>query len=135
MSQASLADPDPAASELPDIYVDPRIPADAYRPTFVKSLAVVPIRQHDPLGAIGACWARTHEATPHEVALLQALANATAVASANVELRLLPSAASAVSASTASSSARPSIWCAWSTTCSAAAASSSCACRRCPGPA
>lgn len=71
---------------IPDIYVDPRIPADAYRPTFVKSLAVVPIREHDPLGAIGAYWARTHEATPHEVALLQALANATAVAIANVEL-------------------------------------------------
>ncbi len=27
------------AAVIPDIYVDPRIPADAYRPTFVKSLA------------------------------------------------------------------------------------------------
>src|SRR5262249_39201177 len=27
---------------IPDIYVDPRIPQDAYRPTFVKSLVMVP---------------------------------------------------------------------------------------------
>jgi GAF domain-containing protein len=29
---------------IEDIYADDRIPADAYRPTFVKSLAMVPIR-------------------------------------------------------------------------------------------
>jgi len=28
---------------IEDIYADPRIPADAYRPTFVRSLAMVPI--------------------------------------------------------------------------------------------
>src|SRR5215467_12485878 len=32
---------EPAVIE--DIYADPRIPAEAYRPTFVKSLAMVPI--------------------------------------------------------------------------------------------
>ena len=37
---------------IPDIYVDPRIPADAYRPTFVKSLVMVPIRIKAPIGAI-----------------------------------------------------------------------------------
>ncbi|MFS8065890.1 MAG: ATP-binding protein [Byssovorax sp.] len=71
---------------IPDIYVDPRIPADAYRPTFVQSLAVAPIREKDPIGAIGAYWATRHEATLHEMGLLQALANASAVAIANVEL-------------------------------------------------
>jgi len=35
---------------IADIYSDPRIPADAYRPTFVKSLAMVPIRTIDPIG-------------------------------------------------------------------------------------
>lgn len=30
---------------IDDIYADPRIPADAYRPTFVKSLAMVPVRR------------------------------------------------------------------------------------------
>ncbi len=36
-----------------DIYADARIPADAYRPTFVKSLVMVPIRTESPIGAIG----------------------------------------------------------------------------------
>ena len=30
---------------IPDIYLDPRIPHEAYRPTFVKSLVMVPVRQ------------------------------------------------------------------------------------------
>src|SRR5688572_21632047 len=29
---------------IPDIYADDRIPHEAYRPTFIKSLAMVPIR-------------------------------------------------------------------------------------------
>src|SRR5512146_569778 len=38
---------------IEDIYEDPRIPLDAYRPTFVRSLAMIPIRREDPLGAVG----------------------------------------------------------------------------------
>ncbi|HZT30752.1 MAG TPA: response regulator [Bryobacteraceae bacterium] len=45
------------AAVIEDIYADPRIPADAYRPTFVKSLAMVPIRTEAPVGAIGNYWA------------------------------------------------------------------------------
>ena len=30
---------------IKDIYEDPRVPAEAYRPTFVRSLAMVPIRR------------------------------------------------------------------------------------------
>ncbi len=71
---------------LEDIYLDPRIPADAYRPTFVKSLAMVPVRQADPLAAIGTYWATTHLATTRELWLLQTLADSTALALANVEL-------------------------------------------------
>lgn len=71
---------------IPDIYVDPRIPVDAYRPTFVKSLVMVPIRKPDPLGAIGNYWASHHEASPEEVELLQALAETTAVAMENVRV-------------------------------------------------
>ena len=74
------------AAVVPDISLDPRIPLDAYLPTFVRSLACVPIRAKDPIGAIGAYWARCYEATARDVALLQALANASAVALANVEL-------------------------------------------------
>lgn len=71
---------------IPDIYVDPRIPVDAYRPTFVKSLVMVPIRTAAPIGSIGNYWAQPHQATSEEVELLQALANTTAVALENVQV-------------------------------------------------
>jgi signal transduction histidine kinase/CheY-like chemotaxis protein len=71
---------------IPDIYKDPRIPHDAYRPTFVRSLAMVPIRSAQPIGAIGNYWASQHECTPSELALLEALANSTAVAMENVNV-------------------------------------------------
>jgi GAF domain-containing protein len=69
-----------------DIDADPRIPTEAYEPTFVKSLVMVPIRTVAPLGAIGTYWAQQHRATPEEVAVLQALADSTAVALENVQL-------------------------------------------------
>lgn len=71
---------------IPDIYADPRIPHGAYRPTFVKSLVMVPIRTSAPIGAIGNYWATHHEATPEEVELLQTLANTTSVAMENVRV-------------------------------------------------
>ncbi|HAV62670.1 MAG TPA: histidine kinase [Verrucomicrobiales bacterium] len=71
---------------IEDIYADPRIPAEAYRPTFVKSLAMVPIRTASPVGAIGNYWASHHDPTPEEVMLLQALADSTSVAMENVQL-------------------------------------------------
>jgi signal transduction histidine kinase len=74
------------AAVIEDIYSDARIPVDAYRPTFVKSLAMVPIRATAPVGAIGNYWASRHKATPEELRLLQALANSTAIAMENVQL-------------------------------------------------
>lgn len=71
---------------IEDIYQDDRIPIDAYRPTFVKSLVMVPIRTHNPLGAIGNYWAENRMPTPMEVKWLQALADTTAVAIENVQL-------------------------------------------------
>lgn len=65
---------------IDDIYADSRVPADAYQPTFVKSLVMVPIREENPIGAIGTYWARQYQATADEIELLQALANTTAVA-------------------------------------------------------
>lgn len=67
-----------------DIYLDERIPHEAYRPTFVKSLVMVPIRSVDPIGAIGNYWAQEHDPTDEEVRLLQALADSTSVAMENV---------------------------------------------------
>jgi GAF domain-containing protein len=69
---------------IPDIYVDERIPIEAYRPTFVKSLAMVPIRTIDPIGAIGNYWAKHHVPTEIELELLQALADITSVSIENV---------------------------------------------------
>jgi signal transduction histidine kinase len=71
---------------IEDIYADPRIPADAYRPTFVKSLAMVPIRKERPIGAIGNYWARQRVPAREEVAVLEALANVTSVTLENVDL-------------------------------------------------
>lgn len=71
---------------IEDIYADARIPHDAYRPTFVKSLAMMPIRTIDPIGAIGAYWATTKKPTEEQLRLLQALADSTSIAVANVEL-------------------------------------------------
>ena len=61
-----------------DIYQDERILQDAYRPTFVKSLVMVPVRADEPIAAIGAYWAREHLATAGEVLILEALAEAAA---------------------------------------------------------
>lgn len=74
------------AVSLPDIYADARIPADAYRPTFVKSLVMVPIRETDPIGAIGVYWASSHTATENEIRTLQALADSTSIAMENVRV-------------------------------------------------
>jgi len=71
---------------VPDISVDGRIPHDAYRRTFVKSLAIVPVRTEAPIAAIGAYWATPHEASPDELHALQTLANGASLALANVQL-------------------------------------------------
>lgn len=71
---------------IEDIYQDPRIPKDAYRPTFVKSLVMVPIREARPIGAIGNYWARNRAASEGEIRLLKALANSTSTALENVAL-------------------------------------------------
>jgi len=76
-----------AAVVVPDIDLDDRVPRDAMRGTFVRSLMVVPIRTLDPVGAIGNYWAVRHEPTSLEVSLLQALADSTAVALENVRIR------------------------------------------------
>lgn len=71
---------------IPDIMLDERIPQDAYRPTFVRSLVMVPIRRRDPIGAIGNYWAELYHPSLEEVQLLQALADSTSVAMESVQL-------------------------------------------------
>ena len=74
------------AAVIEDIYADDRIPYDVYRPTFVNSLAMVPIRTLEPVGAIGNYWAKPHLPSEEEVKLLRALADTTAVALENVRI-------------------------------------------------
>jgi putative nucleotidyltransferase with HDIG domain len=74
------------AAVIEDIYADDRVPHSAYRPTFVQSLAMVPIRAADPIGAIGNYWATRHRPDEAELELLQALADSTAVALENVRV-------------------------------------------------
>lgn len=71
---------------IEDIYKDPRIPIDAYRPTFVQSLAMVPIRRQKPVGAIGVYWAEHRQRNDEELRLLQALADSVSIAMENVSL-------------------------------------------------
>lgn len=69
---------------IEDIYMDERIPQDAYRPTFVKSLMMVPIHTVNPYGAIGIYWANNYKPEEEEKVLIQTLADATAIAIENV---------------------------------------------------
>lgn len=71
---------------VPDIRADARIPLEAYEPTFVRSLVMVPIRSSAPIGAIGTYFARPHTADARTVELLQALADTTSVALENVQV-------------------------------------------------
>jgi signal transduction histidine kinase len=76
---------------IPDIYADPRIPKDAYRPTFVRSLAMVPVRHEQAaIAAMGAYWASSRQVTPEELELLETVANSAALAIAFVEVQQAP---------------------------------------------
>jgi GAF domain-containing protein len=67
-----------------DVFVDDRILISAYRPTFVTSMAMVPVRDLDPFAAIGAYWATRHRASEGEMRYLEVLADASAVALARI---------------------------------------------------
>lgn len=71
---------------IEDIYLDERVPLDAYSPTFVRSLVVTPVRPDEPIAAIGAYWSQARRPTAEEVANLTLIARATATAFANVNL-------------------------------------------------
>ncbi|HEY4116071.1 MAG TPA: ATP-binding protein [Rhizomicrobium sp.] len=72
---------------VPDIYADARIPHDAYRPTFVKSLVMTPVKTTETIAAIGAYWAETRRFDETELVLLEALARSTAAALSAIQAR------------------------------------------------
>ena len=75
-----------ATTVVPDISVDPRIPMEAYRPTFVRSLAVVPVGSVAPAAAIGVYWAELRVPGADTVRALERLAGHTAEAIERVGL-------------------------------------------------
>jgi two-component sensor histidine kinase len=68
------------AVPITDIYKDPRVPADLYRPTFVRSLIMAPVGPGEAMAALGAYWAETREHSREEVEQLQAIADAAGAA-------------------------------------------------------
>jgi GAF domain-containing protein len=75
---------------VPDIVLDERIPQEAYRPTFVQSLAMVPVGSPHPVGAIGVYWARRNGPSADNVRALEDLAKRTAAALDRVGLAAAP---------------------------------------------
>lgn len=69
---------------IEDIYTDSRIPIDVYKKTFVQSLAMVPIKTNDPIGAIGCYWSEKYKPTPEQIKVLQVLADTAAIAIDNI---------------------------------------------------
>jgi GAF domain-containing protein len=63
---------------IPDVYDDPRVLLSAYRGTFVRSMAMVPVGK-PPLGAIGAYWAAHHVASRSEMEMLAAIADSALI--------------------------------------------------------
>src|SRR5690348_2663154 len=55
---------------IEDVFTDPRIPYDAYLPTFVKSLIMTPVGESH-VAAMGAYWKDTRRFSDEEVALVQ----------------------------------------------------------------
>lgn len=74
------------AVAVSDIDLDERLRPETYGGTFVKSMAMVPIRSSSPVGAIGTYWNRIHTPSKAEISALQSLADATAVTLENVSL-------------------------------------------------
>jgi len=72
---------------ISDIYADPRIPHDSYRPTFVKSLVMTPVKAPEPIAAIGAYWSETRDFDESELVVLEALARSTAAALSAIQAR------------------------------------------------
>lgn len=75
------------AVAIQDVFSDPRVPADAYRPTFVQSLAMAPVRREAPLAALGAYWKAVQPVSQRALQTLQDIADVTAPALMSLGLR------------------------------------------------
>jgi len=55
---------------IEDVFADPRIPYDAYLPTFVKSLIMTPVGEKH-VAAMGAYWKETRHFSDEEIATVR----------------------------------------------------------------
>lgn len=69
-----------------DVWLDPRIPQDAYTPTFVRSLVMVPIGRPVPMSALGAYWSEVRDHDPDTIKRLESLARLATIAIENARL-------------------------------------------------
>lgn len=65
---------------IPDILFDPRVPQEAYRQTFVRSMMMAPMGNEAPHGALGAYWAHSYTPSSAEIAALEGIAAAAGTA-------------------------------------------------------
>lgn len=74
-----------APAVIHDVFADPRIPTGAYKPSFVRCMAMVPVGEAQPTAALGAYWSADREIAPQEMQALQAVADAVARSMARVD--------------------------------------------------
>jgi signal transduction histidine kinase len=73
-------------ASIPDVFIDRRVPQDAYRQTFVRSMLMVPIGRPDAVAAVGAYWSDTGRPIASQISLLEALARAASTSLENGRL-------------------------------------------------
>lgn len=71
---------------MSDVRLDPRIPQDAYAPTFVRSLVMVPIGRPVPVAALGAYWSEVRSHDDDTIKRLESLARLATIAIENARL-------------------------------------------------
>lgn len=71
---------------ISDVRHDPRIPQEAYAPTFVRSLVMAPIGRPDVVAALGAYWSEVRTHDPDTIKRLESLARLATIAIENVRL-------------------------------------------------
>lgn len=69
-----------------DVRLDPRIPQDAYAPTFVRSLVMAPIGRPAPVAALGAYWSQVRTHDGDTIKRLESLALLATIAIENARL-------------------------------------------------
>jgi PAS domain S-box-containing protein len=69
-----------------DVRLDPRIPQNAYTPTFVRSLIMVPIGRPVAVAALGAYWSEVRTHDQNTIKRLQSLASLATISIENARL-------------------------------------------------